>query len=257
MSDRSTSEQQKVLWIIFSVALFVLVVVGVGVVWLLPAGARASQAAAGQSSEKAKVSFDPYEWAQTQKNAYPGLAEGPKPSAQEQSGGNFTIIYGQNPQESPGSPAAGSGAPSAVAGGAQATAPAVAPAPSTTATSVVTPAPAPAAPPPAKAVAVVRPAAPRAVPPRPARVVWVTQHWIQAGSYTRAFDAEQVKKLLAAKGLTSLITTFDKGGTTYYRVRIGPYTSNREAKQFLAVVKQIKGFQSSYISLVYTTRTSE
>ncbi len=245
MSEKGSIEQQKVLWIIFSVALFILVVVGVGVIWFLPGGAKTPQTASIQTPNGAKSSFDPYEWAKTQNNAYPGLNEGPQPKSG--SGDNFTIIYGQNPA----SPANGnlSIAPqSAPAPAAQPAASAAAPTPQPVpvpqvAVKSAAPAPRP---------AVSHPAA-QPVP----RTIQVTERWIQAGSYESSFRAEAVKKLLDHKGLASLVTTHQVGNTTFFRVRVGPYRSEQEAQKFLGVVKEIGGFQHSYISLVYTTRTVE
>ena len=100
-------EQQKILWIIFSVALFILVIVGVGVIWFLPSNhATVAQTTTTQTDNKAKISFDPYEWAQSQNNNYPGLESSPnaQSSSQGQNGGNFTIIYEQQPGGRPSSP---------------------------------------------------------------------------------------------------------------------------------------------------------
>ncbi len=247
MSEKGTTEQQKVLWIIFSVALFVLVVVGVGVIWFLPGGQRTPQAVAAQNPTNAKVTFDPYEWAKTQNNAYPGLGEGPQPK--DETGGNFTIIYGQNPQSAtggnlPAAPAPQAGPPATSGPAATAVTPPAQPVPAPAA-KVVTKVSAPA----------LRPAVARPAPAPAVHAVRVTEHWIQAGSYESSFRAEEVKKLLDGKGLTSLVTTHQVGNTTFFRVRVGPYRSEQEAEKFLGVVKDIKGFQASYISLVYTTRT--
>jgi len=247
MNEKGTIEQQKVLWIIFSVALFILVVVGVGVIWFIPGGQRTPQAAAVQNPTNAKITFDPYEWAKTQNNAYPGLSEGPQPK--DETGGNFTIIYGQNPQSTtagnvPTAPAPEARPPAAAGPAVTAVTPPPQPTPAPVpqiATKAVAPAP--------------RPALARPAPAPTVHTVQVTEHWIQAGSYESSFRAEEVKKLLDRKGLTSLVTTHQVGNTTFFRVRVGPYRSEQEAQKFLGVVKDINGFQGSYISLVYTTRT--
>ena len=249
MSEKGTIEQQKVLWIIFSVALFVLVVVGIGVIWFLPGGQRAPQVATAKSPTNAKISFDPYEWAKSQNNAYPGLNEGPQPK--DETGGNFTIIYGQNPQSGTAGTLPAAPAPEAGAAGAAGAA-------STAVTPQVQPRPAPAPQIAVKAAAPApRPAISHPSTARTVRSVSITQHWIQAGSYESSFRAEEVKKLLDKKGLASLVTTHLVGGTTYFRVRVGPYLSEQEAQKFLGVVKEINGFQNSYISLVYTTRSAQ
>jgi len=239
-------EQQKTLWVIFSVALFILVIVGVGVIWFLPSGhGRTAQTTApAQPGGQAKISFDPYEWAKSANNDYPGLDQTQKsPST---SGSNFTIIYGQS--QNP--PAAGTQAQPAPGA-----APAVPAAPSISTTVPSTGAPAAVAvtpkAPPAQAprVAVRRPA------PAPTRLVRVTEHWIQVASYTSDFRAEQARKDLTDKGISSRIISHEIGKQTFFRVRIGPYATQQEAEKFLTQVKKIEGFQGSYISLAYTTRS--
>jgi cell division protein FtsN len=84
--------------------------------------------------------------------------------------------------------------------------------------------------------------------------VSVTEYWIQAGSYTSSSRAQEVAQALEDQGLVSKITTRAMSGKTYYRVRIGPYQSKPEAEKFLEWVKAVKGFESSYISMVYTKR---
>lgn len=226
-------EQQKVLWIIFSVALFVLVIVGIGVIWFLPNDHQAAKAATAQKQTDSRVSFDPYEWAKSDNNAYPGL-EGPQPSGQQNK--DFTIIYGQNPQQPATAAGASTAAPAAtemravpgLTGGALQAAPRATP----------------------------RPAARPAARPAPQNVR-VAEHWIQAASYTSNFRAEQAKKLLDGKGITSRITSYDLNGTTYFRVRIGPYTNEQEAQHSLSQVKQVSGFENSFLTLVYATRSAQ
>jgi cell division protein FtsN len=84
--------------------------------------------------------------------------------------------------------------------------------------------------------------------------VTVTEYWIQAGSYTSSSRAQEVADALEDQGLICKITTRTLSGTTYYRVRIGPYMSKGEAEKFLEWVKAVKGFESSYISMVYAKR---
>lgn len=239
-------EQQKTLWIIFSVALFILVIVGVGVIWFLP-GRQAAQvqtASAGQGANQPGVSFDPYQWAKTGSNNYPGLEPAPK----TQSGSNFTIIYGQpqNPQ-SAGPQTSTTPAPST--GTAVAPTP---PPPQAPRATVATPPPA-AAPAPAPAPRVVQRPAPA---PRPTHLVRVTQRWIQVASYTSDFRAEQTKKNLQSKGISSTIMSHQIGKRTFFRVRIGPYATEQEAQVFLDQIKKVSGFQNSYIDLVYSYRSA-
>ncbi|HUX21993.1 MAG TPA: SPOR domain-containing protein, partial [Spirochaetia bacterium] len=229
-------EQQKVLWIIFSVALFVLVVVGVGVIWFLPSNhTKVAQTTTTQTGNQAKISFDPYEWAQSKNSNYPGLESAPAATSpaqgQSSNGGNFTIIYGQQPSQT------GTTPPSVNL---------AAPAPSTNTTVQAVPtAPAP-APRTLSAPVHVSAAKPAAVAPKSVRVV---QHWIQVASYTSDYRAEQAKKALEDKGITGKVMSRDINGKTYFRVRVGPYLTQSEAEQFLGEIKKINEFNSSYISL--------
>jgi hypothetical protein len=52
-----------------------------------------------------------------------------------------------------------------------------------------------------------------------------------------------------------MITSRDVGDQTYFRVRIGPFENTGEAEKFLAWIKNVNGFESSYVSQVYSTRT--
>ena len=72
-------------------------------------------------------------------------------------------------------------------------------------------------------------------------------YWIQTGAYSAIVRAEDVKELLASKGLTSIIETRVVEGRNLYRVRLGPYTSEREANYWLALVKSIDGFSESQV----------
>lgn len=49
-------------------------------------------------------------------------------------------------------------------------------------------------------------------------------YFLQVGSYRTQADAEQQRARLAFQGFESKVTQRDAGGTTYYRVRIGPFT---------------------------------
>ena len=96
--------------------------------------------------------------------------------------------------------------------------------------------------------------APAAKPTPQPREVRVTEYWIQAGSYTSPSRAQEVAVVMEERGLVSKISTRTLSGKTYYRVRIGPYMSKGEAEKFLEWVKAVKGFESSYISMVYAKR---
>jgi DedD protein len=71
--------------------------------------------------------------------------------------------------------------------------------------------------------------------------------WVQAGSYSSRERADGVKQSLSDKGITAIITNQQINSQTYYRVRIGPYTSQNEADYWLAMIKSIDGFGDSQI----------
>lgn len=74
--------------------------------------------------------------------------------------------------------------------------------------------------------------------------------WIQTGSYRSQSKADELVALLAEKGLSGRVFSFDSKTDTYYRVRIGPYANPGEADKFLSIVKQIQGLESSFVSQV-------
>jgi DedD protein len=72
-------------------------------------------------------------------------------------------------------------------------------------------------------------------------------YWVQTGAFTARVRAEGVKETLASKGIISIIENREIEGRTWYRVRVGPYTSETEANYWLALVKAIDGFSDSQI----------
>jgi DedD protein len=75
----------------------------------------------------------------------------------------------------------------------------------------------------------------------------IDNYWVQTGSFSAKVRAENVKETLAAKGITSRIENREVNGTTFFRVRVGPYTSKNEADYWLALIKAIDGFEESQI----------
>ena len=84
----------------------------------------------------------------------------------------------------------------------------------------------------------------------------VIEYWIQTGSYKSQPMAEQLAALLGGKGLSGRVFSLTSHNETFYRVRIGPYANKGDAEKFLAIVKQVQGLESSYISQVPTTKSS-
>jgi DedD protein len=127
-------------------------------------------------------------------------------------------------------------------------------APRRAAPAAVRPAPAAA---PAKTSAPAKPPAP-AVKPAAAKPAAQTRtyndYWVQTGAFTAKVRAEGVKETLSSKGITSIIENREVDGKTWYRVRVGPYTSENEANYWLALVKSIDGFAGSQVRMTQAQR---
>jgi len=226
-------EQQKILWIIFSVALLLIVVLGAGFLWFFPSDSRKAEGKEVSSLEEGEMDFDPIEWVRRSED-FPGLTE----EAVEESPDDFIIVYGESDSEEEELPAAGDGKKTQ-------------PAEKVFSEPVVV-----------KQAEKIEPTPPRVEKAQPAAVVKkaaprserIREYWIQAGSYTSQARAEQVKEALQEKGVVSRITSREIDGKTYFRVRIGPYEHSGEAEKFLEWIRSMNGFESSYVSQVYVTR---
>jgi len=75
----------------------------------------------------------------------------------------------------------------------------------------------------------------------------LNDYWVQTGAFSAIVRAEDAKELLASKGITSIIENRIVNGKLWYRVRLGPYTSENEANYWLALVKSIDGFTESQV----------
>ncbi len=220
-------EQKKILWILFSVTLFLLVVVGTGFIWFFPKGGEIPETAGTSPAGETVSAFDPIEWVRTGPPEYPGLQEPEEDDKESETGDDdFVIVYGDIDRgEEPVKPAVESVQPSAK--------------------------------PRKEADVQSAPAAPAAVPkPQPVtRSVQVTEYWIQAGSFQSRSGAEEANRLLSEKGFSGRLTTKQVEGSDFYRVRLGPYAKKEEAEKFLSWVKEVDQFGSSYISQVRVTKT--
>ncbi len=275
-------EGKKVLWVVFSIALALVVILAAGLFLLRPRQPKSSEASG--AAAPSLLGYDPYEYVRGT-SAPPGLTT---PPAEPQP---KVIVVGEPPAQErapqeraaaaapalgregglPPSPIAQQGpppeqtpkerAPQERAAAAAAATPQVARAP---------------APPPERAIAAAEPAAALERPARervgapPARVsrprervstaarpkaVSVTEYWIQAGSFSSAARADEVSRRLEDRGLAPRTTTRDLNGKTHFRVRVGPYTSKAEAEKFLGWIRELKGFETSYISMVASRRS--
>ncbi len=222
-------EQKKILWIIVSAALFLTVVFTAGLLWFYPSQGAQTASDGKNGAGKANIDFDPVEWVRNS-NDYPGLDT--SKTDKEKKNDEFTIVYGEDD---------GNDAPSVITE------------PEKVTTAVETPPPAAA---PVKASPSVRKTAPAKTVSKPAvtETRYVTEYWIQAGSFKSMSGAQSAKETLSSKGVASRITIKTVEGVDYYRVRIGPYSNKKEAEKFLDWVKKIDPFGSSYISMVTAKR---
>ncbi len=268
-------EGKKVLWVVFSIALALVVILAAGLFLLRPRPPKSSEAS-GAAAPSLR-GYDPYEYVRGT-SAPPGLTPptGPQPKV---------IVVGEPPAQEP--------APQERAGEPPAQEPAQEPAPPeragapperATATAAAPPlgrqsglpqppvaqrGPPPERAPPERAGAAAKPAAAQVRQPaqrvgtprervrtaaRP-KAVSVTEYWIQAGSFSSAARADEVSRRLEERGLTPRTTTRDLNGKTHFRVRVGPYTNKAEAEKFLGWIRELKGFETSYISMVASRRS--
>jgi cell division septation protein DedD len=222
-------EQQKILWIILSVAVLLLVVLGAGLFMFSP-----SSGGSGKDADLASArvitpdEFDPIEWARSSDD-YPGIEE--EKALDAGADEEFVVVYGET------------GEKTEVAAEEKA-------AESVVVKELVKKESEPVKPAPVKKA----PVKPAPVTVKVVKPVNVTEFWIQTGSFKSVSSAENAKQTLVSKGFTPTIQTKAVSGTTYYRVRIGPYTSKDEAEKFLHWVKGVDGFIESYVSKVYTKR---
>ena len=75
----------------------------------------------------------------------------------------------------------------------------------------------------------------------------INDFWVQTGAFSAQVRAEDARETLASKGITSIVENREINGKIWYRVRLGPYTSEREANHWLEIVKLIDGFSDSQI----------
>ncbi len=246
-------EQQKVLWIVFSVTLFLVVVVVVGFVWFLPAAKEPKPAELTVGAEPTSKEFDPIVWVRDDKKVL-GMSEEPavdKPTGEME--GDLLLVYGETRVETPPKsvePESSSAGVRVVEMPRAVTSAVKIP---EAAATIATPSSASRVEPVSARVRTTETRNPpaEAAPPATERVV---QYWIQAGSYQSQSRAEETQEKLAQKGWNTRIISREVNGKIYFRVRLGPFDTEGEAGKFLDWITDIDSFESSYISQVYTTR---
>jgi len=78
-------------------------------------------------------------------------------------------------------------------------------------------------------------------------------YWVQAISSPSRDTIEQARLMLRDHQLGSRIVTRDINGTTYYRLRVGPFAVRAEAEKFLGWVQAIDDFSDAMIFVDYST----
>jgi len=227
-------EKQKVFWVVLSVSVFVVVVLVVGVLLLRQPAVSAPRATVSPMNGTGTQVYE-YQRETPQTPAGTGPQAATPPGSDQQTM-HFYIGEGGGP-----SPQAPGAAPST------GTAPSAGTAPQPSAST------APAARP--QTVPIVKPRSTK--PTVQARAPRKTaDYWIQTGSYKSQSKAEELVALLESKGLGSRVFSYALKGDTFYRVRVGPYSNKGEADRFLALVKQVQGLESSYISMVPAVKSA-
>ena len=74
---------------------------------------------------------------------------------------------------------------------------------------------------------------------------------VQIGSFVKKSTAENVLEFYKKQGYSSFIVTKVMNGTTYYRLRIGPYKNKTDAEKYLDEIKKSKYGENSYISVIF------
>lgn len=73
-------------------------------------------------------------------------------------------------------------------------------------------------------------------------------YWVQTASLSSRLNAEKVRDKLVERHMKVEIFTKETPSGLTHRVRVGPFKNNTEAEYWLKNIKNIKGFESSYIS---------
>ena len=90
----------------------------------------------------------------------------------------------------------------------------------------------------------------RSQPQKPSvqKSVIETVYWVQTASLSSRLNAEKARNKLAERHMKVQIFTKDKSNGLTHRVRVGPFSNKTEAEYWLKNIKDIQGFEQSYIS---------
>lgn len=75
-----------------------------------------------------------------------------------------------------------------------------------------------------------------------------TIYWVQTASLTSRINAENARDTLTAKHMNAEIFTKETAAGIMHRVRVGPFKNKTEADYWLKKIREIKGFEGSYVS---------
>jgi len=81
-----------------------------------------------------------------------------------------------------------------------------------------------------------------------AKVAIETVYWVQTASLSSRLNAEKARDKLAERHMKVQIFTRDRSSGLTHRVRVGPFSNKTEAEYWLKNIKDIQGFEQSYIS---------
>ncbi len=258
-----SAEGKKLLWISISAVVFVLLVLAAGF-WLLSPKKGGAQAPAAISNSAPPKAQDPQDFL----SAPPQAPSIEQPRNQD---GGVIIVYGDKPTL----PAAGTAA-AAASGQASSSAPAAGTAAGSTASGSAStasaagatvasskPAVSAAAKSTAPAVSTSGAAKPKpkttvsAAKAPPAKAAKIDEYWIQAASFTSRGRADDLKQALADKGIAALISVKDIASKSWYRVRIGPYSSKGEADGWMGRLKDVPGCDQAWVSKLTSTKVKQ
>jgi hypothetical protein len=77
--------------------------------------------------------------------------------------------------------------------------------------------------------------------------VRTTVYWIQVASFPSSFKAEMLSQTLYNKGIPATIQTEEVNGTTWYRIRVGAFSSREEASAFQQRIQNLNEIEESFI----------
>jgi DedD protein len=238
-------EKKKLLLVAVSVGVVLLIIIGIPLMMIIPKQHYASSVDVNQdwltsvepsNVQKPQLSIEPV----VEPQAFAGnMQPNANASSQPEQSSHITTLTIPRPETVavPSTSAVQTQKPEAVK-----PAPAAKPAPTTKPAPPVAAQPAPSTKPAPKPAAAKSPAT-----ATNAKVL--NNYWVQTGAFSTKIRAEGAKESLASKGITSVIDNRDIDGKTWYRVRVGPYTSETEANYWLALVKSIDGFGESQVRL--------